>query len=256
MNGAWQTVTIPLSDFKWNPLATAKDSTEIRGISFFTKNWDFKDCQYELYFDHITFDQVSKPIANRLYKFKEFKGHKIPGKLECAYYDLGGEGVAYHDREAVNLLSGILNQTVTHERPYSHPYLWDFRKDEGVDISFTKDFADYSHPNAFDPPANQLYIGNTATDEWVNYTVDVEKTGKYKVIAVFGGAAKTFKLTVNNQQELICKTLVGTIGPHNWTREEVGTISFSEAGLQLITLTVLDKAATNFAYFEFVPLKK
>ena len=22
----------------------------------------------------------------------------IPGKVECAYYDLGGEGVAYHDR--------------------------------------------------------------------------------------------------------------------------------------------------------------
>lgn len=22
---------------------------------------------------------------------------EIPGKVECAYYDLGGEGIAYHD---------------------------------------------------------------------------------------------------------------------------------------------------------------
>ncbi len=25
---------------------------------------------------------------------------KIPGKVMCAYYDLGGEGVAYHDTDA------------------------------------------------------------------------------------------------------------------------------------------------------------
>jgi len=25
---------------------------------------------------------------------------KIPGRVQCAYYDLGGEGVAYHDADA------------------------------------------------------------------------------------------------------------------------------------------------------------
>jgi len=25
---------------------------------------------------------------------------KIPGKLQCAYYDFGGEGIAYHDTDA------------------------------------------------------------------------------------------------------------------------------------------------------------
>jgi hypothetical protein len=34
---------------------------------------------------------------------------KIPGKVLCAYYDLGGEGVAYHDSDAVNHGSGALN---------------------------------------------------------------------------------------------------------------------------------------------------
>ena len=33
----------------------------------------------------------------------------IPGRVECAYYDLGGEGVAYHDTDAKNNGSGGLN---------------------------------------------------------------------------------------------------------------------------------------------------
>ena len=26
----------------------------------------------------------------------------IPGRVECAYFDRGGEGIAYHDTDAVN----------------------------------------------------------------------------------------------------------------------------------------------------------
>ncbi len=34
---------------------------------------------------------------------------KIPGRVLCAYYDLGGEGVAYHDSDPQNHGSGELN---------------------------------------------------------------------------------------------------------------------------------------------------
>ncbi len=34
---------------------------------------------------------------------------KIPGRVECSYYDRGGEGVAYHDVDAKNNCSGGLN---------------------------------------------------------------------------------------------------------------------------------------------------
>jgi len=27
---------------------------------------------------------------------------RIPGRVQCAYYDLGGEGIAYHDTDAKN----------------------------------------------------------------------------------------------------------------------------------------------------------
>jgi hypothetical protein len=34
---------------------------------------------------------------------------RIPGRVDCAYYDLGGEGIAYHDTDAKNNGSGALN---------------------------------------------------------------------------------------------------------------------------------------------------
>src|SRR5665213_224910 len=56
---------------------------------------------------------------------------KIPGKVYCAYYDSGGEGVAYHDSDAKNNGSGGLN-------PADRSYLNEFRMKEGVDTSYTK----------------------------------------------------------------------------------------------------------------------
>src|ERR1700740_2480516 len=56
---------------------------------------------------------------------------KIPGQVLCAYYDLGGEGVAYHDSDPVNHGSGELN-------PADGTYLNEFRMHEGVDTSYTK----------------------------------------------------------------------------------------------------------------------
>jgi hypothetical protein len=38
----------------------------------------------------------------------------IPGRLEAALYDLGGEGVAYHDVDAINHGSGELNYNFSH----------------------------------------------------------------------------------------------------------------------------------------------
>jgi hypothetical protein len=67
------------------------------------------------------------------YQDSRYQGgaQKIPGRVECSYYDRGGEGVAYHDADAKNNGSGGLN-------PADGTYLNQFRMDEGVDISYTK----------------------------------------------------------------------------------------------------------------------
>ena len=64
----------------------------------------------------------------------------IPGKIECALYDLGGEGVSYHDFESVNRGSGGLNEETNHQRPHATPYEWRFRKSEGIVVSYAKGF--------------------------------------------------------------------------------------------------------------------
>jgi len=99
---------------------------------------------------------------------------KIPGRVQCAYYDLGGEGVAYHDTDGANNGSGKLN-------PANGTYLNEFRMNEGVDTSYTKfhDAIDNNPYNLVPPPEGQLYVGWTVPGEWFNLTVEVEHAGVY-----------------------------------------------------------------------------
>src|SRR4051794_30950188 len=64
----------------------------------------------------------------------------IPGILQCAHFDLGGEGTAYHSN-GTNHGSAELNRRPEHQRAHATPYIWSFRADEGVSLSYTKDMA-------------------------------------------------------------------------------------------------------------------
>jgi|WetSurMetagenome_2_1015567.scaffolds.fasta_scaffold322437_1 hypothetical protein len=101
---------------------------------------------------------------------------QVPGRVYCAYYDRGGEGVAYHDSDAKNNGSGALN-------PADGSYLHEFRKDEGVDVSYTKtqNDTDTSPYNKVKPEAGLLYVGWTEPGEWFNVTVDAMESGRYTI---------------------------------------------------------------------------
>jgi len=103
---------------------------------------------------------------------------KIPGRVQCAYYNLGGEGVAYHDTDAGNNGSGKLN-------PADGTYLNEFRMNECVSTSYTKFHRTTPiDDNPYDlvlPPENQLYIGWTTPGEWFNMTMAIERAGVYTV---------------------------------------------------------------------------
>jgi Carbohydrate binding module (family 6) len=173
----------------------------------------------------------------------------IPGRVQCAFYDLGGEGIAYHDTDAVNRGSGELNLKLEHHRPHATPYFWSFRANEGVDISYTKDFADFNHTNFVAPATNQLYIGWTADGEWCNYTVNVKKAGPYKIVALYGNAANRITFSINGRPASECKLPLATGSMHIWNKAAIGTITFPEPGLQLLTFNY--GKGNNFAYFEF-----
>ncbi len=179
----------------------------------------------------------------------------IPGKIECALYDMGGEGVAYHDVETENRGSGGLNKLPDHQRPHATPYEWAFRKDEAVDISYTKDFADFNHVNNYYiPGVNQFYIGWTENNEWLNYTVDVKVAGTYKIDALYANKDTAITFDVNQKPASTCKLPLSTGGFHNWNKAEIGTITFSEPGLQLLTFHY--NKGNNFAWFEFTLVEK
>ncbi len=69
----------------------------------------------------------------------------IPGRLQAENYDLGGEGVAYHDNEAANLGGA-------------------YRTTEGVDV---------------ESASGVTNVGYIRSGEWTEYTVNVATAGTY-----------------------------------------------------------------------------
>ena len=191
-------------------------------------------------------DYQGKPFEDTCHKTGP---PSIPGLVQCALFDLGGEGVAYHDSDAINHGSGELNQTPAHQRAHAGPYLWSFRREEGVDVSYVKDWADLNHTNLVSPPINQFYIGWTTNGEWCNYTVDVKSPGTYRIRALYSHQANMVAFDLNGKPAATCQLPVATGSWHHWNFAEIGTLSFPEAGRQLLTFHYV--WGNNFAFFEF-----
>lgn len=187
-----------------------------------------------------------KPFRDSVYN----KGPQlIPGRVELAYYDMGGEGVAYHDTSPENEGSK-LNRTEGHWRPGVTAYTAFFRENEGVDISYTKDWADFNHPNKVDPAVNQLYIGWQSDGEWTNYTIWVNKPGRYRIITIYGYQDNKSELWLNGKKA--CQLILpeNTGNWHYWTQATVGEIVFPVAGLNLLTLKY--NKGSNLAFLDFL----
>lgn len=181
---------------------------------------------------------------------------QIPGRVECAFYDRGGEGVAYHDTDAKNSGSGGLN-------PADGTYLNQFRMDEGVDTSYTK-FHDQIDNNPYErvqPPENQLYVGWTVPGEWFNITVNVAHTGVYIADLLYtsnrGGA---IAIDVNGKDATGPITIESTFNAsdpiawrqwHHWNVAH-GLVKLRlPAGKNILTVHILRGGNMNLAYFDF-----
>lgn len=117
---------------------------------------------------------VSANLFGEPFKDSVYSGgaQQVPGPVFCAYYDVGGEGVAYHDGD-VNQGSGKLN-------PADGSYLNEFRKNEGPDISYTKQYNDLDSPcNDVTPPLGLLYVGWNDPGEWFTVSVETAQAGNY-----------------------------------------------------------------------------
>ncbi|AOS43138.1 hypothetical protein Verru16b_00179 [Lacunisphaera limnophila] len=99
---------------------------------------------------------VTPALAGQPYRDAVHAGgpQVIPGAVFCAYFDEGGEGVSYHDTDAVNSGSGRLN-------PANGTYLNEFRQHGGLDTSYTKQVPDLDAPSnrVVPPSASSTSVG-------------------------------------------------------------------------------------------------
>jgi hypothetical protein len=181
---------------------------------------------------------------------------KIPGKVYCALYDVGGEGIAYHDTTPKNLGSGGLN-------PADGSYQNEFRMHEAVDISYVKFFNDIDN-NPFNkvmPPDKMFYVGWTDPDEWFNLTVSVAEEGTYAMDLLYtshqGGS---IELDLNGKK--LCGPLkivstATTADPlawrqwHHWNlAKDLARVNLPK-GVSVLTVRVLTEGQMNLGYLDF-----
>lgn len=186
----------------------------------------------------------------------------IPGIVHCAYYDFGGEGVAYHDSDAKNNGSGALN-------PANGSYLNEFRMHEGVDTSYTKFGLDPKiDDNPFNkvvPPANMLYVGWTVPGEWFNLTVQVAHAGLYTADLLYtSNRGGTISIDVNGVPAtgpLIVQSTADPAEPvawrqwHHWNLAPALARLKLPAGKAVLTIHILTEGQMNLATLDFKLVK-
>jgi beta-glucanase (GH16 family) len=146
----------------------------------------------------------------------------IPGTIQAENFDLGGEGVAYHDTTSGN--SG--NQ---------------YRTLENVDIENCTD------------TGGGYNIGWMGTGEWLEYTVNVSGAGNYTLEARVSATAagKTFYVEFNGVNKTGNITVPNTGGWQNWTTVSV-PVSLS-AGTQIMRF-VSNSADFNLNYIRLTAI--
>ncbi|MFZ3169266.1 MAG: carbohydrate-binding protein, partial [Candidatus Methanoperedens sp.] len=146
---------------------------------------------------------------------------KVPGTIQAENFDNGGEGVAYHDTETVN---------------QGHQY----RLADGVDIENTSDIG------------GGYNIGWTLPGEWLEYTVNVANTGKYKLEArvAYGGTGGTFHIEFNGVDKTGPITVPDTGSYQKWTTL-TKTVSLS-AGQQVMKIVMDKKGDWNVANINYI----
>jgi len=179
----------------------------------------------------------------------------IPGRIQCAFYDFGGEGVAYHDTDPENHGSGELN-------PANGSYLNEFRMEEGVDTSYTKgNGVDDSPFNLVEPELGQLYVGWTEPGEWVKYTVDVDQTGLYQVSLLYtsnrGGEISISDNDKDATGPIFIQSTFRGEDPipwrqwHHWNKLNGIAKIYLEKGIHVLTLHTISEGNLNYATLDF-----
>lgn len=144
----------------------------------------------------------------------------IPGKIESEEYDYGPAGVTFYDTDAAN------------------KGLSPFRGSDGVDIGSS---------------SNQFFVGYVEEGEWLKYSVNVTKPGKYLVDFAIASNLSTGSLMIKLDNKNIFTTPVNVPSTDGWSEWDMFTsdtttvISSGDYTLQFLITGV----AFNIDYMDF-----
>jgi endoglucanase Acf2/PKD repeat protein len=124
---------------------------------------------------------------------------KVPGVIEAEHYDVGGEGIAYHDVDANNQF---------------------YRSGEGVDLS---------------GDGGSIHVNWIVAGEWIEYTFEVEEAGTYQFtpyVATVPGFGN-FRLFIDNEDISGKKAVTGTGSFINWKTISIAPV-YLDKGIHIM----------------------
>jgi hypothetical protein len=137
-----------------------------------------------------------------MYAYPDKAPHALPGRIEAEHFNLGGEGLAYHDSDAGNTRGT-------------------FRSQEDVDVA---------------DGATGRYVTSTSAGEWLRYTVSMaeEKACAFAIAVANGSSAGTFHIELDGSD--LTGAIQGTTGSYDSWQELVVNNLTLPAGEHVLTL--------------------
>jgi len=165
----------------------------------------------------IFFPKYVKPVRTPYTGFPA----PVPGMVEAENFDAGKNEFTYYDLDEKNLAGA-------------------YRPNEAVDI--------------YDRNGKGYHVGNALPGEWLEYSLRIAATSRYKVeffLASLQGNG-TFQVKIGN---VVSDTLKAPVTNSSLTTKSVSTVLKLDSGLQIMRFTILGHPAFNIDYFRFTDLQ-
>lgn len=166
-------------------------------------------------------------------KTKSYKKHFIPGKIFATDYDLGLINQAYFDTDFQNLWVSTTKRTEWNSGNQM--------RNDGVDIQ-----------KCNDKTTNGYAVSYIQDGEWLQYTIDTNKSKTYDVTIRYSNNKSNGKVYLADQKgNKLTQTvsLAYTGGNSNWKTTSLGTITLKEGSNKV--RIYFEKGDFNFNYLEF-----
>jgi hypothetical protein len=137
--------------------------------------------------------------------------HPVPGTVEAEDFDMGGEGLSYHDMDSKNIAGA-------------------YRPDEAVDI--------------YALSGDQYHVGNALPGEWYEYTVEVAGQGDYLVEVHCAAVTPGGRYLISIGDQVSDTLEVKASGSWLETSSTSFRLSLNE-GEQIMRFTVIDQPQYN-----------